>query len=48
MIVTADDLKEMEALQKYLSKEFEMKDLGHLKYFLRIEVARSKTGISLS
>ncbi|PRQ26842.1 putative RNA-directed DNA polymerase [Rosa chinensis] len=48
MIVTGDDLKEIEALQKYLSKEFEMKDLGQLKYFLGIEVARSKKGISLS
>ncbi|PRQ39952.1 putative RNA-directed DNA polymerase [Rosa chinensis] len=48
MIVTGDDLKEMEALQKYLSKEFEMKDLRQLKYFLGIEVARSKKGILLS
>ena len=48
MIVTGDDPKEMEALQKYLSKEFEMKDLGQLKYFLGIKVARSKKGISLS
>ncbi|KAK9924142.1 hypothetical protein M0R45_032529 [Rubus argutus] len=48
MIVTGDDLKEMNELQKYLSTEFEMKDLGQLKYFLGIEVARSKRGISLS
>ncbi|KAL6131056.1 hypothetical protein ACLB2K_069434 [Fragaria x ananassa] len=48
MIVTGDDPKEMESLQKCLSKEFEMKDLRQLKYFLGIEVARSKEGISLS
>ncbi|PRQ17925.1 putative RNA-directed DNA polymerase [Rosa chinensis] len=48
MIVTGDDPKEMNELQKYLSKEFEMKDLGQLKYFLGIEVARSKKGILLS
>ena len=47
MIVTGDDPGERLALQEYLSKEFEMKDLGQLKYFLGIEVARSKQGISL-
>ena len=48
MILTGDDSKEMRTLQEYLSAEFEMKDLGQLKYFLGIEVARSKQGISLS
>lgn len=32
----------------YLSSKFEMKDLSELKYFLGIEVARSKTNIFLS
>ena len=31
-----------------LSKEFEIKDLGQLRYFLGMEVARSKHGISVS
>ncbi|CAL8996549.1 unnamed protein product [Prunus brigantina] len=35
-------------LQKYLSQEFKMKDLGDLKYFLGIEVTRSTNGIFLS
>ncbi|CAL8080019.1 unnamed protein product [Prunus armeniaca] len=48
MIVTGDDKPEMQNLQKYLASEFEMKSLGDLKYFLRIEVARSKHGIFLS
>ncbi|CAL8997528.1 unnamed protein product [Prunus brigantina] len=48
MIVTGDDPDERKALQEYLSKEFEMKDLGTLKYFLGIEVSRSQQGIFLS
>lgn len=31
-----------------MAKEFEIKDLGNLKYFLGIEVARSKQGIFVS
>ncbi|CAN6712060.1 unnamed protein product [Malus baccata var. baccata] len=48
MIVTGDDQKEIQCLQKYLATEYEMKELGELKYFLGIEVARSKHGIFLS
>ncbi|CAL8991610.1 unnamed protein product [Prunus brigantina] len=48
IIVTGNDAKEQLKLQKYLFQEFEMKDLGDLKYFLGIEVVRSKTGIFLS
>ncbi|RVW48959.1 Retrovirus-related Pol polyprotein from transposon RE1 [Vitis vinifera] len=35
-------------LKKYLSEEFEVKDLGNLKYFLGMEVARSRKGIVVS
>ena len=38
MVVTGNDPDEKKALQSYLSSEFEMKDLGHLKYFLGIEL----------
>ncbi|WKA09424.1 hypothetical protein VitviT2T_027072 [Vitis vinifera] len=48
MVVTGNDHEERKALQNYLSREFEMKDLGHLKYFLGIEVSRSSEGIFLS
>ncbi|XP_058198360.1 secreted RxLR effector protein 161-like [Rhododendron vialii] len=48
MVVTGNDHEEGEALQNYLSKEFEMKDLGPLKYFLGAEVSRSDKGIFLS
>ena len=48
MIVTGNDPEERRALKDYLFKEFEMKDLGPLKYFLGIEVSRSNKGIFLS
>ncbi|KAA0062000.1 Integrase, catalytic core [Cucumis melo var. makuwa] len=35
-------------LKKMMGDEFEIKDLGNLKYFLGIEVARSRKGISVS
>ena len=48
MIVTSTSPKEVEKLQSHLAKEFEMKDLGTLKYFLGIEVSRSKHKLFLS
>ena len=48
MVVTGDDHEEISSLQQYLASEFEMKQLGDLKYFLGIEVARSKHVIFLS
>ena len=41
IVVIGDDLKENEELRKYLIEEFEIKELGMLKYFLSIEVAQS-------
>lgn len=48
MVVTGDDHAERQALQSYLAHEFEMEDLGPLKYFLNIEVADSKSSIFMS
>ena len=42
IIITKNDDKEIIELQKHLANEFEMKNLEGLKYFLGIEVARSK------
>ncbi|KAH9698542.1 protein kinase domain-containing protein [Citrus sinensis] len=48
IILTRDDIVEMSRLKQNLAKEFEIKDLGQLKYFLGMEVARSKKGIVVS
>lgn len=48
IIITGDNEEEIGRLKKCLGKAFEVKDLGQLKYFLGIEVARSKRGIALS
>ena len=44
-MLIGDDFEEMEKLKKQLTAEFEIKDLGALKYFLGIELACSKHGI---
>jgi Reverse transcriptase (RNA-dependent DNA polymerase) len=48
MIITGNDTSEIENLEGKLSEEFEMKNFRGLKYFLGIEVARSKERIVLS
>jgi hypothetical protein len=48
IIITGDDATEITRVKSCLSKSFEVKDLGQLRYFLGIEVARSKEGIVLS
>ena len=45
IILTGDDVYEIDHLKKELAKEFEMKDLGLLRYFLGMEVVHSKVGI---
>ena len=48
IVVIGDNHEEMARLKKYLATQFEIKDLGKLRYFLGIEVARSEKGIFLS
>ncbi|GMP81639.1 hypothetical protein CsSME_00036279 [Camellia sinensis var. sinensis] len=45
IILTGNDEAELAALKEKLAKEFHIKDLGALKYFLGMEFARSKEGI---
>jgi len=47
IVVTGNDDKEIQNLEKSLANKFEIKDLGNLslKYFLGIDVMRSKHGV---
>jgi hypothetical protein len=48
LIISGNDHVVISAFKTYLHTCFHMKDLGTLKYFLGVEVARSPTGILLS
>lgn len=41
-MVTGNDVAEIKYLKSQLAREFEIKDMGQLKYFLGIEIARFK------
>ena len=45
MIITGDDLNGIQELKNFLSQQFEMKDLGHLRYFLGLEITHSTDGL---
>ncbi|KAF5450382.1 hypothetical protein F2P56_030740 [Juglans regia] len=46
IIVGSDSQREIDSLKSYLQSKFKIKDLGPLKYFLGLEVARSSLGIN--
>ena len=48
IIVNRNDKAERDSLRKCLAIQFEIKKLGKMKYFLGIEVAHCKEGISKS
>ena len=48
MVITGNNEEEISDLKRKLFMEFEMKDLGNLKYFLGIEVFRSRKGIFIN
>ncbi|KAJ9548782.1 LOW QUALITY PROTEIN: hypothetical protein OSB04_021325 [Centaurea solstitialis] len=47
LIISGNDSAALSSFKKYLSRCFHMKDLGVLKYFLGVEVARNADGIFL-
>lgn len=48
IIITRDDYEEINFLKQLLAGQFQLKDLGPFRYFLGMEVARSKSGIVIS
>ena len=48
IVITGSDSKRILSLKSFLHSKFHTKDLGMLKYFLGVEVMRSKQGIMLS
>eukprot|EP00253_Pinus_taeda_P008383 PITA_08383 len=48
LILTGSDPNLINHVKSILKKRFEMTDLGHLHYFLSLQVLQSKEGISLS
>ena len=48
MIITGDDLSGIQELKDFLSQQFEMKDLGHLNYFLGLEIIHSTDGLYIT
>ena len=48
MIITGDDLSDIQELKDFLSQQFEMKDLGHLSYFLGLAITHSTDGLYIT
>ena len=48
MIITGDDFNDIQELNDFLSQQFEMKDLGHLSYFLGLEITYSTDGLYIT
>ena len=48
IVITGSDFKGISSLKSFLQSQFDTKDLGMLRYFLGIDVMRSKHGILLS
>ena len=48
MIITGDDLSGIQELKDFLNQQFEIKDLGHLNYFLSLEITHSTDGLYIT
>ncbi|WZZ60344.1 hypothetical protein YC2023_060451 [Brassica napus] len=48
LIITGSDMAGIQATKEFLKSVFDIKDLGEMKYFLGIEICRSKEGLFMS
>ena len=48
MIITGDDAAGIQFVKNHLQKQFQMKDLGPLRYFLGLEISQGPQGVLLS
>ncbi|KAF5474565.1 hypothetical protein F2P56_006454 [Juglans regia] len=48
ILLASSDIAAIESVKRSLNAEFKLKDLGPAKFFLGMEISRSKKGISLS
>ena len=48
MIITWSDKAVIKATKEFLKSVFGIKDMGEMKYFLGIEICRSKEGLFMS
>ncbi|XP_041002959.1 uncharacterized mitochondrial protein AtMg00810-like [Juglans microcarpa x Juglans regia] len=48
ILIVGNDISHIEVFKRLVSTHFKAKDLGFLKYFLRLEIARSHKGIFLN
>jgi len=48
IVIAGNNLQTIHHIKSYLNDQFHIKELGHLKYFLGLEVARSHRGLILN
>ena len=48
MVISGDDVDSILSLKQHLQQQFQMKDLGHFRYFLGLEVAYAQHGYLVS
>lgn len=48
MIITGDVPNRIRDLKDFLSRQFEIKDLGHLSDFLGLEITQSRDGLYIT